>query len=73
MFLFKVNNELKKLKFCHCTRYEGNLEILSFELFLYQAEEEFNIEKGRLVQQQRVKIMEYYERKEKQVELQKKM
>lgn len=38
-----------------------------------KAEEEFNIEKGRLVQQQRIKIMEYYERKEKQVELQKKM
>ena len=38
-----------------------------------QAEEEFNIEKGRLVQQQRVKIMEYYDRKEKQIELQKKM
>ena len=28
---------------------------------------------GRLVQQQRLKIMEYYERKEKQVELQKKI
>ena len=40
---------------------------------IFQAEEEFNIEKGRLVQQQRVKIMEYYERKEKQVELAKKM
>lgn len=38
-----------------------------------KAEEEFNIEKGRLVQQQRLKIMEFYERKEKQVELQKKM
>lgn len=38
-----------------------------------KAEEEFNIEKGRLVQQQRVKIMEYYERKEKQVELAKKI
>ncbi|KAK7108497.1 V-type proton ATPase subunit E 1-like [Littorina saxatilis] len=38
-----------------------------------KAEEEFNIEKGRLVQQQRVKIMEFYERKEKQVELQKKI
>ena len=38
-----------------------------------KAEEEFNIEKGRLVQQQRLKIMEYYERKEKQVELQRKM
>lgn len=38
-----------------------------------KAEEEFNIEKGRLVQQQRVKIMEHYERKEKQIELQKKI
>jgi V-type H+-transporting ATPase subunit E len=38
-----------------------------------KAEEEFNIEKGRLVQQQRVKIMEFYERKEKQIELQKKI
>ena len=38
-----------------------------------KAEEEFNIEKGRLVQQQRLKIIEYYERKEKQVELQRKM
>ena len=38
-----------------------------------KAEEEFNIEKGRLVHQQRVKIMEYYERKEKQVDMNKKM
>nr|AWI63385.1 vacuolar ATP synthase subunit E [Sogatella furcifera] len=38
-----------------------------------KAEEEFNIEKGRLVQHQRLKIMEYYDRKEKQVELQKKI
>jgi len=38
-----------------------------------KAEEEFNIEKGRLVQQQRVKIMEFYERKEKHIELQKKI
>ena len=42
-------------------------------MMMFQAEEEFNIEKGRLVQQQRVKIMEYYEKKEKQIELQKKM
>lgn len=41
--------------------------------FLSQAEEEFNIEKGRLVQTQRVKIMEYYEKKEKQIEQHKKM
>lgn len=33
-----------------------------------KAEEEFNIEKGRLVQTQRVKIMEHYEKKEKQIE-----
>ncbi|KRZ07132.1 N-chimaerin, partial [Trichinella zimbabwensis] len=38
-----------------------------------KAEEEFNIEKGRLVQQHRSKIMDYYERKEKQVELQRKI
>ena len=38
-----------------------------------QAEEEFNIEKGRLVQQERLKIMNFFEKKEKQVELQKKM
>ena len=38
-----------------------------------QAEEEFNIEKGRLVQQERLKITKYYDKKEKQVELQKKM
>lgn len=38
-----------------------------------KAEEEFNIEKGRLVQTQRVKIMEYYEKKEKQIEQQKKI
>jgi len=38
-----------------------------------KAEEEFNIEKGRLVQQARVKIMEYHERKQKQIELQKKI
>lgn len=38
-----------------------------------KAEEEFNIEKGRLVQTQRVKIMEYYQKKEKQIEQQKKI
>lgn len=38
-----------------------------------KAEEEFNIEKGRLVQQQRIKVLEYFDRKEKQVELQRKM
>uniref|UniRef100_A0A2P2HYU2 V-type proton ATPase subunit E-like n=2 Tax=Hirondellea gigas TaxID=1518452 RepID=A0A2P2HYU2_9CRUS len=38
-----------------------------------RAEEEFTIEKGRLVQQNRVKINEFYERKEKNVEMQRKI
>jgi len=38
-----------------------------------KAEEEFNIEKGRLVQEQRLKIMEFFDKKEKQVELQRKI
>uniref|UniRef100_A0A8D1M955 ATPase H+ transporting V1 subunit E1 n=1 Tax=Sus scrofa TaxID=9823 RepID=A0A8D1M955_PIG len=38
-----------------------------------KAEEEFNIEKSRLVQTQRLEIMEYYEKKEKQIEQQKKI
>jgi len=39
----------------------------------FQADEEFEIEKSRLVQQQRQKIMAFYERKQKQLEQQKKM
>ncbi|XP_037668325.1 V-type proton ATPase subunit E 1-like isoform X1 [Choloepus didactylus] len=38
-----------------------------------KAEEEFSIEKGRLVQTQRLKMMEYYAKKEKQIEQQKKI
>jgi V-type H+-transporting ATPase subunit E len=38
-----------------------------------KAEEEFNIEKSRIVSQQRVKIIEYYDKKEKQIELQRKI
>lgn len=38
-----------------------------------KAEEEFNIEKGRLVQQERVKVMNFYEKKEKQIDLQRKI
>lgn len=47
--------------------------LLLFDIIQTQAEEEFQIEKGRLVQQQRVKIMEFFERKEKNLDLQKKM
>ncbi|XP_075938194.1 V-type proton ATPase subunit E 1a [Anarhichas minor] len=38
-----------------------------------KAEEEFNIEKGRLVQTQRVKFMQHYEKKDKQIEQHKKI
>ena len=38
-----------------------------------KAEEEFNIEKGCLVQTKRLKTVEYYEKKEKQIEQQKKI
>lgn len=38
-----------------------------------KAEEDFNIEKGRLVQQEKLKIMQQYERKEKQVEVERKI
>ena len=38
-----------------------------------KAEEEFNIEKSRLVSQQRIKIIDYYDKKEKQIELQRKI
>ncbi|EDV27157.1 V-type proton ATPase subunit E [Trichoplax sp. H2] len=38
-----------------------------------KAEEEFNIEKSRLVQQEKLKILGFYEKKEKQIELQRKI
>jgi hypothetical protein len=38
-----------------------------------KAEEEFSIEKGRLVQQEKMKIMAAYEKREKQIDLQKKI
>merc|ERR1712156_942379 len=38
-----------------------------------KADEEFQIEKGRLVNQQRVKIIDFYTKKEKQLEQQKRL
>jgi len=38
-----------------------------------KAEEEFNIEKSRIFQENKIKIMEFYEKKEKQVELQRRI
>ena len=46
---------------------EKEVEILA------KADEEFNIEKGRLVEQEKQKIRAFYEKKEKNAELQKKM
>ncbi|XP_065911857.1 V-type proton ATPase subunit E 1-like [Dysidea avara] len=43
------------------------------EEILAKAEEEFNIERGRLFQQEKLKIMSYFERKEKQIEMQRKI
>lgn len=40
---------------------------------MVKAEEEFNIEKLRLIEKEKVRIKQDYERKEKQVEVQKKM
>ena len=80
-----ICNYFGNLGVCETIQAPFNLQIKHMMAFIEQeanekaeeidakAEEEFNIEKGRLVQQQRLKIMEYYERKEKQVELQRKM
>lgn len=38
-----------------------------------KAQEEFSIEKSRLVQEEKLKIMKEFERKEKQIEVKKKM
>ena len=38
-----------------------------------KAEEEFNIEKGRLVQNEKLKVMAFYEKKEKTLDLQRKI
>ena len=50
-------------------------DVVSFFSSLYKlkAEEEFNIEKGRLLQNEKRKVSNYFERREKQLELQKKM
>ncbi|XP_064396505.1 V-type proton ATPase subunit E-like [Halichondria panicea] len=43
------------------------------EEIMIKAEEEFNIEKGRLLQNEKRKVSNYYERKEKQLEVQRKI
>nr|CAD7258927.1 unnamed protein product [Timema shepardi] len=70
---FHQQDNLESLKIKHMMAFIEQEANEKAEEIDAKAEEEFNIEKGRLVQQQRLKIMEYYERKEKQVELQKKI
>ena len=56
--------------------YRNNYFILRVLIFLTapeQAEEEFNIEKQRIVQEEKGKIGSVYERKYKQIEIKKKM
>ena len=51
-----------------------NIIILSCDCHMTtQAEEEFNIEKGRLLQNEKRKVATFFERREKQLELQRKM
>jgi len=57
----------KMVKFIQQEAHEKANEILA------KAQEEFSIEKGTLVQQEKLKIIATYERKMKQVEVQKKM
>lgn len=59
-----------------CSRHFTSHHWLGLPVFshlLAQADEEFNIEKVRLVQEQKKKIMITYERKAKQAEVEKKM
>lgn len=52
------------------------LDVHRLTLFInivFQAEEEFILEKNRLIHQERIKIMSLYEKKEKQIDLQRKM
>ena len=69
-----VNNEPK-----WCALYSNtyvhivaSLSLMSCDCHM-QAEEEFNIEKGRLIQNEKRKVATYFERREKQLELQRKM
>lgn len=67
-FPFQVNKQIQHMvSFIEQEAAEKANEIL------VKAEEEFNIEKGRIVQQEKLKIMQNYEKKEKQVDTQRKM
>jgi len=57
----------KMVRFIQQEAHEKANEILA------KAQEEFSIEKGTLVQQEKLKIINNYDRKMKQVEVQRKM
>ncbi len=64
----QVKNEMNKMvRFIKQEAHEKANEILA------RAQEEFSIEKGNLVQQEKIKIVSNYEKKIKQVEVQRKM
>ena len=76
-----VKNKFGFLSLSYHLVAENEIEILATYKIVYgsvtfipvQADEEFNIEKGRLVEQEKQKIRAFYEKKEKNAELQKKM
>jgi len=68
-----INNEDVKKQIDHMMAFIHQEAKEKAEEIEAKAEEEFNIEKGRLVQQERTKIMSYYEKREKQVDLQRKI
>jgi len=68
-----INNEDVKKQIDHMMAFIHQEAKEKAEEIEAKAEEEFNIEKGRLVQQERTKIMSYYEKREKQIDLQRKI
>ncbi|KAF0989636.1 hypothetical protein HZS_2616 [Henneguya salminicola] len=68
-----LNDEDVKRQIDHMVSFiyqEANEKVQEIEA---RAEEEFNIEKGKLVQQERLRIINYYEKKEKNLSLLKKI
>ncbi|KII63402.1 V-type proton ATPase subunit E 1 [Thelohanellus kitauei] len=64
----EVKNQMERL--LRFIEQEANEKVQEIEA---KAEEEFNIEKGKLVQSERLRIFEFYEKKEKQLTLLKKI
>ena len=65
----EIDAKVNILKFIFMSK---TFDLLKF-LFFKKAAEEFAIEKDNLVNQQKQKILQFYQKKEKQIELQRKM